>query len=496
MPYVIDSITAETININREVLIKNQKLALSSYFNNGDSSENTNINWSKGVIQEINIDDDPTLTFENGFLGQTTTLLLKQQLGGLRFINWPNNVIWNGGNSITLQTLPSVGGFDDSFIIGTGFNSFVESSLIQPDGKIIVVGNFTQYNGGEANRIIRLNPDGSVDNTFIGTGFNSSVGVIESQLDGKILVGGSFTRYEGDFNYNVNRIIRLNSDGSIDTSFNPGDGFNSFVTSITVQPDEKIIVTGNFTTYNGVLARNIVRLNPDGSFDVTFGLGLGFDSFGLNTTAIQSDGKILVGGFFTTYNGIASSGIVRLNSNGSFDSTFMVGGGFDNIPLPNKILIQPDGKILAVGYFTSYDNLTTNYIVRLNSNGSIDDTFNVGGGFDSTALSLTIQPDGKIIVVGDFTTYDGVSKHNIVRLNPDGSIDNTFDVGTGFFSGEFFGSTALTVSIQSDGNIIVGGVFTNYNGNSSSNLVRLIGQVNAYDVVRFDYNGTNYIGSY
>jgi uncharacterized delta-60 repeat protein len=503
MPYIIDSITAETINVNQELLVDGQEVPIPSYINNGDSSINTNIDWSNGIIQELNLDNDPTLTFSNGLLGQTSTLLLKQQLSGLRFITWPSDVIWNGGNPVELQTLAGAGSVDDSFNIGTGFNNSVNDVKIQSDGKILVGGAFTSYNGTSRNRIIRLNPDGSIDNSFnIGSGFggaSTSVDTISIQQDGKIIVGGSFTSYSGA---SRNRIIRLNSDGSIDNSFNIGSGFNSYITSTAIQQDGKILVVGPFTSYNGTTSNYFIRLNSDGSIDNSLNIGTGFgpEFYSPLYVSIQTDGKILVGGFFESYNGTTSRGIARLNPDGIIDSTFNTGTGFKEVDGSNEyvdvISIQSDGKIIAGGDFSSYNGTPSNRIARLNPDGSIDNTFNVGTGFNDVVWEISIQSDGKILVGGQFTSYNGITRYNIIRINSDGSVDNTFDIGTGFFQ-EFYGPVVYSISILPDKKILVGGVFETYNGTTTMYIVSINGlDPLAYNKVEFDYNGIYYIGSY
>ena len=111
--------------------------------------------------------------------------------------------------------------------------------------------------------------------------------------------------------------------------------------------------------------------------------------------AIQSDGKILVGGTFFTYNGVSANRVIRLNSDGSVDNTFVTGTGFNNYVL--SIVIQSDGKILVGGGFTAYNGVSANRIIRLNSDGSIDNTFVTGTGFDNYVYSIAIQSDGKIL---------------------------------------------------------------------------------------------------
>jgi uncharacterized delta-60 repeat protein len=494
MPYIIDSITAETINVNLELLVDGQEVPMPSYINNGDSSVNTNIDWSNGVIQELNLDNDPTLTLSNGLLGQTSTLLLKQQLSGLRFITWPNDVIWNGGNPVELQTLAGAGSIDDSFNVGTGLNERVNDVKIQSDGKILVGGLFTSYNGTTSNYFIRLNSDGSIDNSFsMGTGFSQYVQSITVQSDGKILVVGGFTSYNGT---SSNRIARLNSNGSIDNSFNIGSGFtgNNFPYVMAVQSDGKIVIGGEFISYNGVSFNNILRLNSDGSIDNSFDIGTGITdevfSF-VNDIKIQSDGKILVVGYFTSYNGTPRNRIIRLNPDGSIDNSFDIGTGFPGDDYPYVIEIQPDGKIFVGGFFTSYNGTSVNNIIRLNSDGGIDNSFDIGPGPNNSVNDVKIQSDGKILVGGYFTSYNGTSRNRIIRLNSDGSIDNSFNIGTGF------NQYVESILIQQDGKILVGGFFTSFNEASRNRIVRLEGLPPlAYNKVEFDYNGIYYIGSY
>jgi uncharacterized delta-60 repeat protein len=348
------------------------------------------------------------------------------------------------------------------YTFGNGFNVIVQAIAIQSDNKILVGGNFTTYDGVTSNYIIRLNSDGTIDDTFsIGTGFNGNVISIAVQSDNKILVGGTFTTYSGTTS---NYIVRLNSDGTIDDTFSIGTGFNDLVTSIIVQSDNKILVGGNFTTYSGETSSRIIRLNSDGSVDNSFSVGTGFNNLTISI-AVQSDNKILVGGLFTTYSGVTSNYIVRLNSDGSIDDAFSIGTGFDNNV--NDIKIQSDNKILVGGNFTTYSGVTSNRIIRLNSDGTIDNTFSIGTGFGSYVNHIAIQSDNKILVGGNFTTYSGVTSNGVIRLNSDGSIDNTFSIGTGF------NNTVFDIAVQSDNKIVVGGKFTTYSGESLNRIVRL-----------------------
>jgi uncharacterized delta-60 repeat protein len=292
--------------------------------------------------------------------------------------------------------------------------------------KIIAGGYFTSYNGTSQNNITRLNSDGTRDTSFtIGTGFDYFIDAIAIQSDGKIVAGGYFTSYDGT---SQNSITRLNSDGTRDTSFTIGTGFDLAINGIAIQSDGKIVVGGYFTSYNGTPQNNITRLNSDGTRDTSFTIGTGFNDeiYGI---AIQSDGKIVVGGYFTSYNGTPQNNITRLNSDGTRDTSFTIGTGFDFFI--RGIAIQSDGKIVAGGYFTSYDGTPQNSITRLNSDGTRDTSFTTGTGFDNFIRVIAIQSDGKIVAGGYFTSYDGTPQNKITRLNSDGTRDTGFTIGTG-----------------------------------------------------------------
>jgi uncharacterized delta-60 repeat protein len=356
---------------------------------------------------------------------------------------------------------------DPAFDTGIGFDYLPSSIALQADGKIVVGGTFTTYNGtGIGYGIARLNSDGSLDTSFVtGSGFNNSVFSIALQADGKILLVGSFNAYNG---VTQNRIARLNSDGSLDTGFNTGSGFSSGVYSIALQADGKIVVGGGFTSYNGTsTGYGIARLNSDGSLDTSFNTGSGFSSE-VNSIALQADGKIVVSGFFTAYNGVTQNYMTRLNSDGSLDTGFNTGTGFNNFVL--SIALQADGKILVGSGFTSYNGVTQNYMTRLNSDGTLDTSFNIGTGFNNFVFSTAIQSDGKILAGGIFTAYNGVTQNYMTRLNSDGTRDTSFVTR--------FNTGPSSIAIQSDGKILVVGFFDQYNGTSiGAGIARLLPEI-------------------
>ena len=302
---------------------------------------------------------------------------------------------------------------------------------------------------------------------IIDIGTSYSVDEIVFQTDGKIICGGDFTKYRGVTAYN--NIIRLNVDGSADSSFVTGTGFSGgTVWGLALQSDGKILCVGNFTSYSGISADGIIRLNTDGSKDTSFVYGSGFSgTTGPYAIALQSDGKIIVGGYFDNYNGTSVPRLIRLNTDGTYDSSF-------SYTTPNAdvfaITVQSDNKVVVGGQFGtitySGGTPTVNYIYRVNSNGSYDTTFNGGGTrFDNAVRDINIQTDGKIVVVGDFTTYNGSSSQGIVRLNTNASVDSSFNVGTGFYY--TLADVEYELDIQPDGKILVVGSFQSYNGTTT-----------------------------
>jgi uncharacterized delta-60 repeat protein len=363
-----------------------------------------------------------------------------------------------------LRPFAQPGAIDATFNPGTGANNRVSSVAVQSDGKILIGGDFTNYNNTSRNRIARLNADGTLDTTFNpGTGANNRVSSVAVQSDGKILIGGNFTTYNGTAR---NRIDRLNAAGTLDTSFNPGTGANLRVYSVAVQSDGKILIGGDFTTYNTTSSRNrIARLNADGTLDTTFAPGTGAN-FKVNSVAVQSDGKILIGGDFTSYNGTTRNYIARLNAAGTLDTTFDPGTGANASVF--SVAVQSDGKILIGGNFLTYNGTGRNRIARVNADGTLDTTFVPGTGASATINSVAVQSDGKILIGGDFTTYNGTARSRIARLNADGTLDTTFVPGGGT------GATINSVAVQSDGKILIGGAFTSYNGTTRYRVARLL----------------------
>ncbi|MBG8554194.1 RCC1 domain-containing protein [Hymenobacter guriensis] len=377
-----------------------------------------------------------------------------------------------------------------AFTVGTGLNSNVNGIVVRPYGKLLLVGPFTTYDGVAVNGILQLNPDGSRDAAFdTGTGttggFTGTVNAVALQADGKVLVGGDFTMYNGTA---ATRIIRLNANGTRDETFVTGTGFSAAVQSIVVQPDGQILVGGSFTAYNSTttIDNRIIRLNPNGSRDVSFDTG-GDDYYynnnntgGFNSTVqsivVQADGKVLVGGSFSSYNSATGlGGIVRLTANGIRDTDFATGTGFNNTV--NSLALQANGKVLVGGTFSSYNgtaNPNLGGIIRLTDNGTRDPDFVTGTGFTTstnttaTVNVVALQADGKVLVGGQFVNYKGLPQNRIARLETGGTLDATFNIGTGFDVG------VRRLAVQPDGSVVAGGNFTRYQDSPAGHLIRLL----------------------
>ncbi len=341
---------------------------------------------------------------------------------------------------------------DSNEVVGS-----VRSIAIQPDGKIVVGGDFSLVNGISRNNIARLNSDGSLDLTFDpGAGFNSRVEKVLIQPDGKILVGGSFTSFNGA---EKNAIVRLNSNGSFDSSFD-ANIIGGTVLTIALQPNtrtgDKILIGGSFSAVGGFARNGFARLNPDGSLDNGFNPVFGnvqFQTVNIRRILVQDDGKVVVGGSFSGVSGINRTSLVRFNADETLDASFDAGnigsvslvesylggkyfvasaigfvrlnndGTIDNTfqtrtpdGTVNAVSVQPDGSIIIGGSFTQLGVIIRSRLARLRADGSIDTSFFPSGAND-TVRAIVRQADGRIIIGGDFTMIENVSKSGIARLN-------------------------------------------------------------------------------
>ena len=324
-----------------------------------------------------------------------------------------------------------------------------QTDFINKGTYAFVLGNFKGYWNGTyewpGNHLIKLNPDLTADESFdMGEGFGQHytyIGATMTELfDGSVIVVGFFTTFNGE---SFNRLIKLNADGTVNTEFDIGTGFNNYSTSISETNDNKYYIGGIYSTFNGVAAPRIIKLLSDGSRDLSFNPGSGFNNATLSTMT-NFDNSVYVSGYYSVYNGTGANGIVKLKPDGSIDTSFDYGSGFEpRSPYSGVIMARiPGEESFYVGsycaygycgpghYWQTYKGVNYGNIVKLLPNGDVDTTFNPGGsGFNGGVGLIDVVFEDKLLVTGTdpvFTEYNGVPSEGLILLNSDGSILQTF----------------------------------------------------------------------
>lgn len=404
---------------------------------------------------------------------------------------------------------------DPTFKVVSGTNNFILRAAEVAGGDFILLGNFTNYdNKGivkPINRIVRTFPNGTLDRSFrSGTGAN---GVLSDMaiLNNQYYIAGGFSGYaqRGD---GINNITRISSAGVIDTvfadtytgrlkftaTFNGGtDGFIRHVYAY----QNKIIATGDFRYYlsrrynqpssslndstviDSVDVRQLVRFNTDGSLDKTWRFdanAIGYKGLkgkslpggtGRLSSLMHTDGKILAYGQFAKFDDVPVGYIVRLNENGTIDQSFNSGkAGADNY-IYNVSYNETTRKYIVVGRFKNFNGKPAVNMVMLNYDGSVDESFvpqAFGGGAPSYAKQLS---DGLIVVNGDFKTYAGVNRQGFLILDTKGELAAGYNT-IGNLSGPV---TDIVETKSADGKralLIVGG-FSLFDNKPAANIVRV-----------------------
>ncbi len=455
----------------------------------GDSSP------GPGLLVRLNADGTADQGFSNPGVGSVFSIAIQS-----------DGKILVSGHS-TVRRLHSDGGLDNSFANLDTNNGTVYDITIRPDGKLLIGGVFSTVSGFAVGRVALLHQNGTVDLTFNqgNAGANGTVLAIELLTDGKVLVAGHFSAYNS---VERQRVARLNADGTLDNAFvnNPslagtqiddlavmndgrvflGEGSVSTATTaillnsdgstdvsreyvfsiggrvrrMTILANGKILIAGDFNYVNGVRRRGLARLNPDGTLDSAFVPYFNSSTvarISLNSVVEQPDGKLLVGGIENFF-------LKRLNSDGSLDGTFSA--SFDAGSTIFDLALLPGGEIVVVGNLINAP--FTRRVVRLQSNGQVDPTFNLAQP-NADVYCVVRQPDGKLLIGGDFTGIGVANRARIARLNQDGGVDSSFDTSSGA------SGTVFAIALQSDGKVLVGGAFPSLSGSNS--MVR-IGRLN------------------
>jgi uncharacterized delta-60 repeat protein len=381
------------------------------------------------------------------------------------------------------------------FLVGRG-GLYGPHLILQPDNKLLVVDTDSD---SRAVGIARLNSDGSLDVAFNpgraisrdgssdGSGAATNPGRVNAavlQSDGKVVVLGEFSYIITGPGTSVARsgLARFNADGTFDSTYNPGAGLHIVAPDtgetqylLVKQSGGKMILTGPFDTFDGHSIPGMVRLNTDGSFDSTFSPGSATDFTKVDGCFVQSDDMILMFGRPASFNGVSHYGIVRLTADGAVDGTFTV-AEFKNYGDPGevtRVVQQADGKLVAVGLFHSLGAVTVHSIVRLQANGSRDATFDASSasGICGEVFTAAVRSsDQEIFAAGFFTTYNGSLRNNIALVKANGALDTTFAPVTGLTDD----STSVRATVtQADGKIIAAGTFSSVSGVPHRGIVRL-----------------------
>jgi uncharacterized delta-60 repeat protein len=425
------------------------------------------------LIARLTTDGEVDASFQNGLAGASYPIrAIAIQPDGKILIG--GGFITSGGTRRRIARLNSDGTLDSGFLSSGGSaDNTVYSIAVKPNGKILVGGIFNNINGVTKRAIAQLSQDGSADTNFqaviLPAGYHpgSDVYAISIESDGKAFIAGAFETLDGSSTPSIGKI---NQDGSRDGSFQTRSrGPNYDVRAFAQLAGGSWLVGGTFSIVDGSFQNLLLRLRADGMVDPTFGnggMGIGGNNATVLAIALQDDGKPIVGGAFNSAAGIGHTNIARLNTDGTLDP------GFANTSIDGTVqavTLQLDGKILVGGYFMKVNSTTRNFIARLNADGTLDTTFKNGlKGGNNTVYSFAPLATGKILIAGAFSTFNGTNRHNIARLNADGSLDFTFQNGLSGVNGSIY-----TMTVQADGKILIAGDYSSVNGTNRLRIARL-----------------------
>jgi uncharacterized delta-60 repeat protein len=394
------------------------------------------------------------------------TLQEVQETAFLALTNPINCILSSPSNAVLkiVDVILGLGGVNPAFDPGAGAGSpgrLVRALGLCPDGKILVGGAFTVFDNQPRNYVSRLNLDGSLDLSFDpGQGPNGMVVAVGALPNGKALIGGSFTNVSGAA---LTSIARLNTNGTLDGTFKQPSLLNAALTSMIVQTNGKTVVGGGFTQPAPFLA----RIRTDGGPDTGFDVGTGPDAI-VHAVCLDSNGPVLqmvIGGAFNSVNGYPENKVARIRVDGDVDRTFIPPEVNDG--LVQAVAVDANDRVLIGGSFTTLDGSYHPGLARLNVDGSLDETFNPT--FDGAVYALVVQPDGKLLVGGTFTTVNQTNRGRIARLLPDGSLEQGFAAGSGA------DGTVFSILYLPDNGILIGGGFGTVDGLPRAGVAKLVG---------------------
>lgn len=342
------------------------------------------------------------------------------------------------------------------------YDGYINDILLTGDTSFIAAGQFYSIGNEYKQNIADINLHGSTNDIF-----NFGSGVVYPDFndyfikDSLIYICGQFDKIIDSEEGHC--MAKIDFDGNCDFSFLEGDGFEGGVHGILVR-DDKIFVVGSFDSYNGIAANNIIQLQMDWSVDDAFDIGVGpaYEDEEpypyIREIVVQPDEKIIISGRFISFNGVEKNDIVRLNIDGTLDTSFDFGSGVDGSIL--DLALQSDGKILVAGNFDHVHGMSISSLVRLNTDGTVDLTFNDGSGvddpYDDWIAKIVQMPDGRFYIGGEMSTYNGYYRSNVARIFPDGSLDLSFNANDTYDEGGYYGNYWDMV-LQTDGKLIVSG---------------------------------------
>lgn len=326
----------------------------------------------------------------------------------------------NKSSNHGINRIDALGDIDEQFNSPRiGFNDTVTAIIQDHDGRIIIAGTYMSPTSNTKSYIVGLNQDGTVGDWFKSEFPDGSIHALLRLGDGKLLAGGQFNNLKGSLQHGLTRLTCDNDyDGTFKTEFHD----RSSVLALNEQADGKILVGGNFQ--HGLAPNtqtNLVRLNTDGSNDSNFNHQVDDWVF---SVLEQENGQVLIGGVFKQIDNKQRKYIARFNADGSLDNSFNPDLG--EIGWVYSIALQADGRIVIGGEFTSVNGVERNHVARLNVDGSLDDYFDIGEGANASVKVVKMQDDGRILIGGEFTKFNDEPRHHIAKVNEDGSLDLGF----------------------------------------------------------------------